>query len=390
MSVSFAKRSALALAATVALSSAVVVIPAAPSLAAPASVSHATVARTAPVSTVKTKWTWANGSALTAKNVTPTALSASSYYLRVEHNQGDTVELLGVLPNGHGIGLDYDSKVREYTKTGPKYLAKGGGPALASVMVRGGNVYGSTYSGDLYRFTGASNKPIKLGKIDGLLGINVAVTASRIYWTRTVSVGGGKDRYEVVSRALSGGAIKVEAKDARDPQATDAGVLVVRTAGAFAEEDWSAAGSTTGIGVLSNGGVKTLLKYNGKGLYSQIGDGAWTFTASGHTLTLPVAGTSGQVVINLNNRKAWRVSTPKGTVPGWAGVGGSRAAWDVRSTGGDVKRNAIYLFNVDSGRASVLSTKANGYSYPQVNGKAIGWTYNRPGGLIEYKSIVLK
>lgn len=390
MSVSFAKRSSLALAATVALSSAVVAVPAAPSLAATAVVSHTTVASTAPAGTAKTQWSWDNGTALIAKNVTPTRLSASSYYLRVERNQGGFAELLGVLPNGHGVGLDGAGHLREYTKSGPKAYAKGGGPTLCTAVVRGSVVYGTTTGGDLYRLTGASAKAVKLGKVDSALGDPLVVAGSRIYWTRLVSAGAGKERYEVVSRPESGGSLRVEAKNARGAQFTDAGILVVRTAGAFAEEDYAKGFATTGIGVLRKGGVKSFLKFNGKGLASQIGDGPWNFTASGHTLTLPAAGTSGQVVINLKNRKAWRVATPQGTVPSWAGVSGSQAVWDVRSAEGEVKRNAVYLFNVDSGRAFTLTTRLGGYGYPKVNGKAIGWTYDRADDLVEYKSIVLK
>ncbi|WP_394163481.1 hypothetical protein [Galactobacter valiniphilus] len=390
MSDSFAKRPALALAATLALGSAVVVIPAAPSLAAPASASHATIARTAAVSAVKTQWAWGNGTALKAKELTPTALSASSYYLRVDRNQGHVVQLVGTLPNGHGVGIDDQGRLREYTKAGPQAFQRGRTAPLYTAVVRGSVVYGISVDGELLRFTGAGARAANLGKPAGLVSGSPAISGSRIYWTRYVSAGAGKLRNEVVSRALSGGATKVVAKDARDPRVTDAGLLVVRTGPAYGAQDYDAMYTVRGIDVIGSKGAKRLLTFKGAGLGSQIGDGPWTVDASGRTLTLSAAGTSGQLVINLKTRQAWRINVPKGTVPSWTGVSGARAVWDVRDGGGEARGKGVYIMNVDTGKAQLLKTKTGSLNTPVVNGKAIAWTYDRPDGLVQFKSIVLK
>lgn len=391
--------SAVALTATGLVAAALAVAPAGVAAQAPAHVpahlpAHSAAlapAAAASSTSVSTRWSWANGTKITARKVSAAALPASGYYLKVLHNQGENTIVSAVLPNGNGLGLDVRGRLWEFTKTGPKSYTKGTQPyGLMWVQAVGTAAYAVNNGGTLYRLDGPHAAAKRLTTLPEWGGSGPVISGGRIYWTQYRALDGGKQiQSTVVSRSLAGGSIRTEAVGARNPQATDAGVLAVAVLPKTGSEDYAAQSELSGIVKLSGGKAVPFLKFNGVALPSQIGDGTWWFNADGHTLTLPTAGTNGQLVINLRTKKAWNVPSARGTVPSWSGVSGSLAVWrDSRVSGAPVS-NKVYVFDVDRGTLRTIAAKMDTPT-PVANGRALGWTYSRSGGVTEYQSVWVK
>lgn len=391
MSIKTVSRSALTLAISATLAGGALLVSTAPANASPGAAHHLAAAAAvshAKSSSLGTKWTWANGKQLKAKELRPTALKRSAYRLSVDHSQGTLQGAPVTLPNGHGVGVTDRGRLVELTKTGPKPYVRGATPKnldAYALAVRGRTVFAITERGVVYRFEGHTKPAAKISSTSADV-ISAAFTSDRVYWDQAKNGKNDSFTYQVFSRSLTGGPARLEANNAFAPQATEQGVLVTTLPGTLTT---ASQGRLTGIGLLKGGKAVPFLKFNGSRLNSQIGDGPWTFAASGHTLTLSNAGTSGQVVVNLRNHRAWHVAAPKGTVPGWTGVGGHRAAWTIASPEGNPVRNIIYVADVDSGTVRTLASRA-GASAPSVNGGSVGFAYPRSQTRVQYKSIVVK
>ena len=340
---------------------------------------------------ITTRWTWANGTKLTATKVTPTALPKSAYTLKVKHSQGKGAMQYGVLPNGVGLGLSRTGQLQQFTKAGAKPYLKGRTPTeMYMITTVGKTVYGTNAAAVLYRFDGPHAAPKRMTTLPLWGYDDLAITGGRVYFTRTVFLDGDqKMRQEVVSRPLTGGAIGVEAVGARSPRVTDVGILAVGVPAVISTADYSDQEKLSGIVKLGGGKATPFLKFSRSTLAASVGEGPWNFAASGRTLTLPQAGTAGQLVVNLRTKRAWNIPSGKGSTPAPAGVSGSLAAWGEARPPMDPITNKVYFFDVDRGTARVLSTRID-FPLPLANGRAVTWQTWRADGTLDVTSIAVK
>lgn len=327
-----------------------------------------------------TLWKWADGTPVKAgskdlSSAKVTSVPRLDHGYRISFNERWT--LSDVLADGRAIGLD-----------GSKAMISGGsqGRRLFSNSVKfeqlwavGNTVYGLTASDVLYRSTtvgrtvGVGKKAIKVATLRGAVDTqHPVVSGGRVYWTQQTGHGDARSA-RVVSVPLKGGTTRVEAKNARNPQAIDGGVLVstVKPAGVVA-----GILPITGFGRLTgHGGVKSVLRFT-KGALTPADGLDYSIVAAGRTLSISNGGKAGMLVVDLRSRKAWNLKAPKGTTGYGQSVTGSTVSYTPFRAGAylnwvpTLKR--VFTMDSASGKLSALGTWAPTANVVS-NGRYVAW-----------------
>ncbi|RKW69945.1 hypothetical protein [Galactobacter caseinivorans] len=343
--------------------------------AAPAPSSAALAPAVTAAKTSGLEWHWANGQAVKPKEIKSGKLSKSDYVTKMDRAQGSSSWLMGVMSDGSGFGTVNGEATTwsHYTKSGFTKLAKGL-PGWGDVVQEGDTLYFVGNDGQVLRINepGKNKQATKLVKISKDAR-GAVIGNGRVYWEKQISVGkdsSGEDlsTYEVRSASLKGGASRLEARNVSDVQVTDQGVFAASVKPTADQVRYY------GIVKLSGGKAKPFLSLSGSAAkkgYKTPG-AEKPFTASGHSLVLPMQEGKAANVINLRTSEAWTVKHSKGMSGEMAAVSGGRIAWNASND--DETSNQVYIADLDRATVRNMATPF-GARDARINGRSVAWAY---------------
>lgn len=258
-------------------------------------------------------WTWASG-----QQITPTVVPEEEATQRLISQVPGVVTRarvpsglmhVDVTPDGEVIGTRGNAVVAVKGSTLRTVCPDRG---WQSVWTSESGVYRSVTSGTsndaTLQLVDLAHGCRDLVRMPGGAGSIGLVHRGRVYWTQNavdpLAPAAGLTR--VVSRDLTGGAVRVEAVSAQNPVMTSQGLVVQ----ALAPREDSPAHATRVIGldlVPVGGAQRRLLNFHGWADGIAIQSAGMVTTGSGNLLTIASGSTTGLLIIDLATRRSWNV-----------------------------------------------------------------------------------
>ena len=325
--------------------------------------------------TMSTNFRWADGKPVVAKVVSANSAKAvAKKDIKGRYAYAKKVDYtLGVLPDGRVLGMiqgrvvvvERNGKLRNYF-SGRNIGTNGG------VLV-GTTFYATREKGTpntfypMYGPGKAIGKPFTPKLTYGWVN-DLTVYKGRAYWTGVKVTGAYTGRLEVRSMSVKGGAYRVEAKDAANPQLVKGGIAVQTVA----QKSDTTEPVVTGVRVL--GGAKVLSVKGGLPQKQKYMALTSPIALSGTIVSVAEQGTLGQLVMDYGSKRAWFIKAPASKASFFtAAASGSRTAWSWESTGDPVvgRGRELIIFDTATGKLRKIKQRSPIFEV-SLNGQAVG------------------